>query len=92
MTLDKAIELGEYDPEFLKQFEEFTRLPRYSQFLLIQKALRNRRRQLQLHWADLNNQLDFSRKPELKPALKSVQNQIEYLNDEEERLLIEYST
>lgn len=91
MTLEKAIEMGEYEPKFLMQFDEFAKLPRYSQFQLIQKALNNRRRQLQLHWADLNNQLDFSKKPYLESALKNVQKKIDDLKQVEEDLLIEYS-
>ena len=42
MTLQKAIELGEYDPDYLAQFAEWSSLSRHSQFELIRQALRNR--------------------------------------------------
>jgi ABC-type phosphate transport system auxiliary subunit len=91
LTLEKAIELGEYQPAVLEQFAEFRKLSSYSRFQLIRKALKNRERQLRLHWADLSNQLDFSEKPYLKKALKNVKEQLDRLAEEEEKLLIEYS-
>lgn len=91
LTLEKAIELGNYAPEFLAQFAEFRQLPRYTQFQLIRQALRNREAQLRLHYAELNNQLDFRRKPDLKRGLENIETQIQQLNADEERLLVEYS-
>ncbi len=91
LTLEKAIELGEYDPQVLGRFEEFRRLSRYSQWQLIRQAIKNREKQLRMHWAELTNQLDLSQKPYIKEALKKIELKIEELNEDEERLLIEYA-
>lgn len=91
LNLEKAIELGEYQPLVLEEFAEFKKLSRYSQFQLIKKALKNRQKQLWMHWADINNQLNFSKKPYLQTALRNLEEQIDKLDEDEERLLIEYS-
>lgn len=91
LTLERAIELGEYNPQVLEKFPEFKKLSRYSQFQLVRQALKNREYQLRVHWAEIINLLDFSKKPHLKKALAEVENQIESLNEDEEKLLIEYS-
>lgn len=91
LTLEKAIKLGNYDPKFLSQFAEFRELPRYTRFQLIRQSLRNREAQLRLHYAELNNQLDFRNKPDLKRGLENIEKQIRELNADEERLLVEYS-
>ena len=91
LTLEKTIELGEYDPKVLRSFPEFKKLSRHSQFQLIRQALKNREHQLRIHWAEITNLLDFSKKPHLTKALAEVENQIEALNEDEEKLLIEYS-
>lgn len=91
LNLEKAIELGEYEPKFLSQFAEFRGLPRYTQFQMIRQAIKNREKQLRLHYAELNNQLDLRNKPSLKEGMKNIEKQIEKLNTDEERLLVEYS-
>ena len=92
MTLDQAVDLGEYDPEFLSQFPEFKKLSRYAQFQFIRKALKNRETQLRRHYAKLVNQLDFRNKPDLRKGLANIDAQIRLLSDDEERLLVEYSS
>lgn len=92
LTLEKAIELGEYDPEKLSHFAEWQILSRHAQFELIKQALENRKHQLWQHWAELNNQLNFSKKPYLKTALQNIQEQIDQWKQDNERLYIEYSS
>lgn len=91
LTLDEAIDLGEYQPEYLEQFEEFKKLSRYSQFQLIRKAIKNRESQLRIHYAELVNQLDFRKKETLREGMANIQEKIHQLNDDEEKLLVEYS-
>lgn len=91
MTLDRAVELGEYSPDFLSIFPEWLTLSRYVQFQYIRKALENRRRHLLVLWAEINNMLDFSLKPHLKDALRNIERQLKKLEEDRERLYLEYS-
>lgn len=91
MTLQKAIDLGEYDPEFLSTFPEWNKLSRHVQFQMIREALTNRHRHLITQWAEINNFLDFSLKPELRIALKNIEKQLKRLDHDREALFIEYS-
>lgn len=91
MTLEKAVDMGEYNPEFLATFPEWHLLSRHIQFEYIRKALDNRNRQLVLQWAEINNILDYSTKPELKIAQQNIQNQIKKVDKDRERLYLEYS-
>lgn len=91
MSLAKAIELGEYDPAYLSQFEEWGRLSRHSQFELIRQALKNRTSQLALQWSEINNILDFSKKPHLKEALHNIEKQREKVLRDQDKLYLEYS-
>jgi len=91
LTLEKAIELGEYNPKILSEFKEFTTLSRHAQFQLIRKALRNHENQLWLQWAEINNQLNFSKKPYLQEGLDNIKKQVDKLHEDEEKLLLEYS-
>lgn len=92
LTLQKAIEFGEYDPEYLSNFPEWHELGRHAQFELIKQALINRRQHLLLQWAEINNMLDFSKKPHLKPALKNIEKQLKQVETDRERLYVEYSS
>ena len=92
MTLQKAIDLGEYDPLYLGQFPEWYALSRNIQFEFIRKALQTRNAQLLKQWAEIVNILDFRLKPHLKLALKNVENQLEKVKEDKERLYVEYST
>ena len=76
MTLQKAIDMGEYDPDFLSTFPEWHELSRHIQFQMIKTALDNRERQLTVQWAEIVNFLDFRLKPHLKEALENVQKQL----------------
>ena len=91
MTLQKAVDLGEYDPGYLSTFSEWHTLSRHVQFQFIRQGIDNRRRHLVSQWAEINNVLDFRLKPELKSALENIQNQLKKLDSEQERLYLEYS-
>ncbi len=91
LTLQKAIELGEYQPEFLSKYPEFQKLSKHAQFQLIRQAIDNRERQLISHWAEINNVLDFSKKPELQEPLKNLEMQRKLLMADKERLYMEFA-
>jgi len=91
MTLEKAVELGEYDPNFLATFPEWHTFSRHIQFQYIRKALDNRNRQLLTQWAEINNTIDFRLKPEMAEALQNLQKQMKKLDLERDRLYVEYS-
>jgi hypothetical protein len=92
MTLQKAIELGEYDPKFLATFPEWNTFSRHVQFQHIRNALDNRENQLRVQWAEVVNFLDFSKKPHLKKTLDNIQKQIKLLDKDREELYLEYSS
>lgn len=90
MTLDRAVEMGEYDPDFLATFPEWYELSKHMQWHMIRKALENRRRFLVVQWSELANQPDYSQKPHLKQAQKGVERQLDELQIDEERLQVEF--
>lgn len=90
MTLQKAVDLGEYDPNYLSTFPEWATLSKHVQFQFIRKGLENRKRQLVLSYAEINNVLDFRLKPELKETLDNIHKQLKFLDDEFEKLSMEY--
>jgi len=92
VSLKEAIEMGEYDPKYLLTFVEWQKLSKNMPWQMIRKALKNRRRLLWTNYAEIFNQIDFSKKPELKIAMENVQKQTEKLQKDEEKLQIEYST
>jgi len=89
--LEKAIELGEYDPEILQNYPEWQSLGKHAQYQLIRRGLKNRRTHLRMQYAEVFNQPDFSRKPYLKPALKKIEVALKELTAEEERMQIEFA-
>jgi len=91
MTLEKAVELGEYDPKYLSIFPEWHTLSRHLQFQFIRRGLERRRQHLRVQWAEINNVLDFRLKPHLKDALLNIEKQLKELDKDEERLYLEYS-
>ncbi len=91
MTLQQAVDLGEYNPEFLSTFPEWHTLSRHVQFQYIRKALDNRHKHLIVQYAEINNMLDFRLKPHLNEALKNLEKQIKILENDRERLYAEYS-
>lgn len=92
MTLQKAIDMGEYNPEYLATFPEWQGLSNHIRFQYIKTAIDNRRRQLIMQYAEINNVLDFSQKPHLTEALRNIEKQLKLLELDREKLLVEYST
>ena len=91
MTLEKAVEMGEYEPSYLSTFPEWHGLTKYLQLQYIRRAIENRRRQLMFQWAEINNVLDFRLKPNLKEALRNIEKHLKKLDEDEERLFLEYT-
>lgn len=91
LTFEKAIELGEYHPEYLAQFPVWHTLSRFMQFEFIVQALSNRRKQLLRQWMELNRANDFRLKPHLMEASKNVEQQLEKLRIDKEKLYTKYS-
>ena len=91
MTLQQAIDLGEYDPDYLATFPEWYKLSRHIQFQYIRKAIENRRGHLLTQWAEINNMLDFRLKPGLAEALKNIEKQLKKLESDREDLYFKYS-
>ena len=91
MTLQKAVELGEYEPHYLARFPDWSLLSRHVQSQLIRKGLENRWYQLMRKWSDLANVDFYSMKPHLGTAQKKVEEEIKNLEADRERLLEEYA-
>jgi len=92
MTLEKAVEMGEYNPSFLSTFPEWSTFTNNIRWHYVREAIKNRRRFLQLNYAETNNVLDLHLKPEMKQVLDKITEQIILLNREEERLRLEFLT
>jgi len=92
MTLQKAVDMGEYEPEYLATFAEWHTLSRHVQFQFVKQGLENRNKQLLTQWAEIVNTLDFRLKPHLAEALKNIEKQMKLLDKEREKLYLEYST
>ena len=92
MTLQKAVDLGEYNPEYLATFPEWHALSRHVQFQFIKQGLENREKQLWMQWSEVNNTIDFRLKPHLRTALENIQKQVKKLNKDREKLYFEYSS
>lgn len=90
MTLQKAVDLGEYKPEYLSTFPEWNSLSKHVQFQFINSGLENRKRQLLSQYAKINNVLDFRLKPELKETLNNIMKQLKILDNDYEKLSMEY--
>jgi len=91
MTLQKAVDMGEYEPEYLATFPEWHTLSKHVQFQFIKQGLDNRRRQLWVQWAEVNNTPDFHLKPYLTITLKNIERLIKKLDDDWEKLFVKYS-
>ena len=91
LTLQQAIDFGEYDPKSLSNFAEWHTLSTHIQWQLIRKALDIRHKQLITQYAELNNVLDMSKKPHIHGAMRNVEKQIADLMKDRERLYVEYS-
>ena len=77
MTLQKAVELGEYKPEFLETFAEWHTLSSHVQLQYIRQGIDNRRKHLLTQWAEINNVLNFRLKPEMKATLTKIEDKDE---------------
>ena len=86
MTLEKAVEMGEYNPDFLATFPQWADLTDYIRWHYIRQALHNRRAFLLRNWAETNNVLDLRLKPQMNEVLDRIDTQLDFLNQEEERL------
>jgi hypothetical protein len=91
ITLQQAVEFGEYDPEYLSNFAEWHALSVHIQWQLIRNALDIRQKQLMTHYAELNNVLELSKKPHVHVAMNNVEKQLKLLAKDRERLYVEYS-
>lgn len=91
MTLQQAINFGEYDPGVLSNFAEWHTLSTHIQWQMIRKALEYRHEQLITQYAELNNVLDFSKKPHIMKACKNVIKQLKKLDKDREVLYVYYS-
>jgi hypothetical protein len=91
MTLQKAVDLGEYNPEYLATFPEWHELSRHVQFQFIRQGIDNRRKQLVVQYAEVINVLDRRLKPHLKEAEENIMSQLNKLDQDREELYLEYS-
>ncbi len=91
MTLQKAVDLGEYNPEYLSTFPEWYTLSRYLQLQFIKQGLDNREGRLMQQWAELANELNYRLKPQLKQAQENIMKQIKKVQTDREKLYLEYS-
>lgn len=91
INLMQAIDFGEYDPKSLENFAGWHDLSIHIQWQLIRKALDIRHRQLMTQYAELNNVLDFSKKPDVIKACKNVERLLKKLASDKEQLYIKYS-
>ena len=91
MSLQQAIDLGEYRPEYLANFAEWHALSIYIQFQMIRQALEIRHRQLITQYAELNNVLDLRNKPHVQQAIKNVEKQLRMFEQDREELFVQYS-
>jgi len=92
MTLQKAVDLGEYNPDYLATFPEWHTLSKHVQWQMLKKAIDTRENQLVHQWAEVANTTDFSKKPQLQEALKNIQDQRHKVLEDKDRLIVEYST
>jgi len=90
-SLEKAIELGEYQPEFLGKYPEWSGMSSHMQFEFIRRGIDNRRQHLRREYASIVNQPDFSKKNHLKVALQKIVTAQKELIEEEELLQLEYA-
>ncbi len=90
MTLQKAVDMGEYDPSYLSTFPEWLTLSKHIQFQFIRNGIENRRHLLLQQYAEISNVIDFRLKPELKQTLQNIHKQLKSLDEKFEKLSLEY--
>ena len=91
MTLQEAIDFGEYDPEYLSNFAEWHTLSSHIQWQMVRKALDIRRRQLVTQYAELCNVLDLREKPNVQESIKNIEKQLAELAKDRERLYVAFT-
>lgn len=91
LSFKESIQLGKYEEEYLSQYKEWQELDTHLKFQYISQAIINKRRQLRLQWANLANQPNFSKKPELLDAQKKVEKALKDLDTDEEMLMVKYA-
>lgn len=91
ITLQQAVDFGEYQPDYLANFAQWHTLSPHIQWQLVRKALDIRHTQLITQYAELNNVLHLSKKPHVQNAMRSVEKQLKQLMEDQERLYVEYS-
>src|SRR3989344_1110067 len=84
LTLQKAIDLGEYDPEYLSMFPEWHKLSTHMQWQMVERALKNRRRHLVVKYAELCNEQNYFTNPNLQKAAENIDKKLKQLQLEEE--------
>ena len=91
LTFDQAIDMGEYCPEFLSTFPKWSNFTKNVKWHYIRQALKNRRRFLELNYAETFNIIDFSKKPQLQAVLDNIQKELKKIQKDEEDLRVEYT-
>jgi hypothetical protein len=91
MTLQRAVQLGEYQPDYLSRFPEWVTMSRYVQLRFIREGMRSRKPQLMTQYAVLFNVLHFSEKTaELEPKLNHILDLVKQVDADEEYYLSQY--
>ena len=91
LNLQAAVEMGEYEPEYLARFPEWLELTPSMQFEFVRKGIEQKRHQLRLQYATTFNAPNFSQKPHLEEAITNIFARLRVLQEDEERLSIFYS-
>ena len=91
LTLDQAVDLGEYNPKYLSKFQEFLKLSPHVQLQYIRKGLDIRRKQLLVQWAELDRAIDSRLKPKIQIAKKNIEKQLKQIEKDREKYYYEYS-
>ena len=92
LNLQTAVNMGEYEPNYLSQFEEWQALTPNMQYEFVRKGIENKRRQLRVQYAVTFNSPHYSKKPELAEASKNIHERLKQLQRDEERLIVHYSS
>ena len=91
MTFVEAIQMGEYQPQFLSQYPEWQTMSKHVQLEYISKAIDIRKRQLVKKWGEIINMMDENAIPEMKQKMvDQVFAQMKKLSEERERIYYEY--
>jgi hypothetical protein len=91
LSFEEAIKMGEYAPKYLATYPEWHQFSKHVQFQYIKKAIDNKRKQLLVQWAEVNNMLDFSKKSHLAETLKNIEEQLDIVERDRELIFVEYS-